>query len=466
MNNRYFDLIDQTFYFPQDGFDIDNDSLVFNGIPIRYLIEKYGTPFKLTYIPKIGSQIKKARNFFNRAIKTSGYSGKYYYSYCTKACHFSHVLHEVLRHDVQLETSSSFDIDLVRRLYANGKLSKSKIIINNGYKTEEYVRKIAELINDGFENVIPVADNTEELDVLEKYTQKPCEIGLRVATEEEPNFEFYTSRLGIRNSRVLEYYKDKVAPRENFTLKMLHFFVDTGIKDSQYYWSELRKAVKVYCELKKICPSLSAINIGGGMPIRNSLGFEFDYKYMVKEIINNISQACEEEEVAEPDIFTEFGKYTVGESGATIFSVLGQKQQNDSEVWYMTDNSLMNTIPDAWGIGERFILLPINKWKNEYHRVNIGGLTCDNSDYYNSEVNQSQVYLPKYDPQTDPEPLYIGFFHTGAYQDALSGYGGIKHCLIPSPKHILVYRNDEGRLEDKLYRPEQTPEDMFRILGY
>ena len=36
------------------------------------------------------------------------------------------------------------------------------------------------------------------------------------------------------------------------------------------------------------------------------------------------------------------------------------------------------------------------------------------------------------------EPLYVGFFHTGAYQDQISGYGGIKHCLIPSPKHVIV----------------------------
>ena len=466
MNNRYFDLIDQTFYFPQDGFDIDHGSLVFNGVPIQYLIKKYGTPLKLTYLPKIGAQIKKARNLFNRAIKTSGYSGKYYYCYCTKSCHFSHVLNEVLRHEVNLETSSSFDIDLIRRLHAKGKVSKKTIIINNGYKTEEYVEKISSLINDGFKNVIPVMDNMDELDIFEKHITDKCRIGLRVATEEEPKFEFYTSRLGIRSSKVLEYHKEKIANNPKFDLEMLHFFVDTGIKDSQYYWSELRKAVKLYCELKKICPTLKAINIGGGMPIRNSLGFEFDYKYMIKEIVNNIAQTCDELEVPEPDIFTEFGKYTVGESGATIFSVLGQKQQNDSEIWYMIDNSLMNTIPDAWGIGERFILLPINKWDNEYHRVNIGGLTCDNSDYYNSEVNQNQVYLPKYNPRTDSEPLYIGFFHTGAYQDALSGYGGIKHCLIPSPKHVVVYKNEEGNLVDTLYRPEQTADEMLQVLGY
>ena len=465
MTNRYFDLIDQTFYFPQEGFDIDDGYLVFNSIPLKHLIEKYGTPLKLTYLPKIGMQIKRARNLFNRSIKTLGYAGKYHYCYCTKSCHFSHVLNEVLRNDVKLEISSSFDVDLVRRLAEKEKIEKDTIIVCNGYKPQSYVDKISDLINEGFINVTPVLDNKDELKQFHNKVNGVCKIGIRVATEEEPNFEFYTSRLGIRYSEVLDFYRNEIADNPNFCLKMLHFFVDTGIKDTLYYWGELKKAVKLYCELKKICPTLKALNIGGGMPIRNSLGADFDYKYMIKEIVKLIMEACEEEEVPEPDIFTEFGKYTVGESGAVIFSVLGQKRQNDSELWYMIDNSLMNTIPDAWGIGERFILLPINKWNNEYRRVNIGGLSCDNSDYYNSEAQQGQVYLPSY-PVDDPERLYLGFFHTGAYQDSLSGYGGIKHCLIPSPKHIVVYKDSQGNLVDEEYRGEQQPEEMLRILGY
>jgi len=125
----------------------------------------------------------------------------------------------------------------------------------------------------------------------------------------------------------------------------------------------------------------------------------------------------------------------------------------------------MNTIPDAWSINEKFIMLPINKWDNEYTRVNIGGISCDQSDYYNSEDMNQQLFLPKYGVD-DPEPLYIGFFHTGAYQDAISGYGGIKHCLIPSPKMIIIDRDETGNYVDSVYRNEQTVDEMLDILGY
>lgn len=286
-----------------------------------------------------------------------------------------------------------------------------------------------------------------------------------MAINEEPQSAYYTSRLGIRSADIIDFYKTKISRKKRIHLKMLHFFVDSGIKDNLYYWGEFRKALKIFAELKKICPSLDSINLGGGLPIRNNLGFEYDYKYMINELITNIKEVCQEEGIDEPHIFTEFGKYTVGESGAIIFSVLEQKQQNDSELWYLIDNSLMNTIPDAWSIFEKFILLPVNKWDNEYARVSIGGISCDHSDYYNSEDMNQEIYLPIYDPEKD-EPLYLGFFHTGAYQDAISGYGGIKHCLIPSPQQIIIDRDDKGNMVDRLYREEQTVDQMLKILGY
>ncbi len=465
MKNTYFQLINQTYDFPQEGFDLHQGNLTFYGISLKYLIEKYGTPFRLTYLPRIGDQIKKAKNLFNKAIKANNYKGEYHYCYCTKCCHFSHVIEKALDYNVHLETSSSFDIDIVRILEQKGKIDKRTILIQNGYKTEDYLNKIVELIEDGYENVIPVLDSKTELERIYAKTKKDLTVGIRMAINEEPQSAYYTSRLGIRSAEIIDFYKTKIAKKKRVRLKMLHFFVDSGIKDNLYYWGEFRKALKLFAELKRICPTLDSINLGGGFPIRNNLGFEYDFKYMVNELVSNIKEVCVEEGIDEPDIYTEFGKYTVGESGAIIFSVLEQKQQNDSELWYLIDNSLMNTIPDAWSIFEKFILLPVNKWDNEYSRVSIGGISCDHSDYYNSEDLNQEIFLPVYEQEKE-EPLYLGFFHTGAYQDAISGYGGIKHCLIPSPKQIIIDRDEKGNTIEHLYRDEQSVEQMLEILGY
>src|SRR5580692_7941003 len=132
MNNTYTDLVNQTFHFPQEGFDInDNNTLDFNGVDISALIEKYGTPFKMTFLPKIGMQINKAKKMFNDAIKKHKYEGKYVYCYCTKSSHFSFIVEEALKYGVNLETSFAYDLDIVRALYKRRKITKETYIVCN-----------------------------------------------------------------------------------------------------------------------------------------------------------------------------------------------------------------------------------------------------------------------------------------------------------------------------------------------
>ena len=449
--------------FPQDEFKVIEDELYFHDIPLMDIIKQYGTPLKISYLPKISEQIQKAKRFFNVAIAKSDYNGEYFYCYCTKSSHFSFVLEEALQNDIHIETSSAFDIPIIDKLFENGKVNTDTFIICNGFKKALYIQYICELVNSGFHNTIPVLDNKDELAFYEKNINVKCKLGIRIAAEEEPSFQFYTSRLGFRYNEIIDYYNTRIKNNKKFELKMLHFFINTGIKDTSYYWNELTKCVSVYIELKKICPELDSLNIGGGFPIKNSLAFDYEYEYIAEEIISQIKRLCEQAEVPEPHIFTEFGSYTVGESGAVLYNVLDQKKQNDREQWDIIDSSFMTTLPDIWAMNQRFILLSVNNWDLPYERVFLGGLTCDSQDYYSEEAHVNAIFLPKFDME---KPLYIGFFHTGAYQEALGGYGGIQHCLIPAPKHIIINKDENGDYTTKLFAKEQSAVSMLKNLGY
>lgn len=459
LKNRYKDLINQTFFFPRHGFEERNNELYYQDIRLMDLTEKYESPLKFSYLPKISTQIQNAKRWFQNAIEKNNYSGSYTYCYCTKSSHFKFVLDEALKNDIHIETSSAFDIDIIRKLAIEGKISKSTFLLHNGFKTMDYIQKIAELSKDGYENVICILDNKEELAQLGSTGIEKAKIGLRLATNEDPNFLLYNSRLGIRYDEIISFYKEHIQSNPQFELKMLHFFINTGIKDTSYYWSELARQVEKYCELKLVCPELDSLDIGGGLPIYNTLGVEIDYEYLVDQIIYTIKNICDDRGVPVPNIFTEFGSFTVGESGGALYSVIGIKQQNDNELWYMIDSSFINTLPDTWGIGQKFILLALNHWDRPYQRVNLGGITCDGMDYYNSEVQENQVFMPKINPG---EKLYLGFFHTGAYQESIGGYGGLQHCLLPAPKHILI---DEAQ-NTTVFSAEQKAESMIKILGY
>ena len=371
------------------------------------------------------------------------------------------MIEEVLKNNVHIETSSAFDVNIIETLFEQGLIGKDKYVVCNGFKREQYIENIANLINTGWTNVIPVIDNYREIEQLETQVNAPFTCGIRIASEEEPKFEFYTSRLGIGYKDILPFYRSKIKRNKNVNLKMLHFFINTGIYDTAYYWNELHKCLKVYCDLKKECPTLDTLNIGGGFPIKNSLNYDYDYEYMATEIVSQIKQVCIENEIPEPDIFTEFGSFTVGESGGAVFRVLDQKPQNDREKWLMIDGSMITMLPDIWALNQRFILLPVNNWDAEYERVNIGGMTCDSQDFYNQEAHVNAIFMPK-----TRKLQYLAFFNTGAYQEVLSGVGGIHHCLIPTPKHVLIRRNKDETLNFEVLNEEQNSKQVLKILGY
>jgi arginine decarboxylase len=463
MKNKYIDLIEQSFEFPNEEFTIVENELEWCGIPLMDIIKQYGTPLRISYLPKIAENIQKARRMFNVAMAKVDYDGDYNYCYCTKSSHFSFVLEEVLKHGVHIETSSAFDINILESLYEQELIKSNTFVLCNGFKRPQYVENIQNLMRLGFTNVVPILDNKFELDLFLKDFDIKFNVGIRIAAEEEPKFDFYTSRLGIRYNDIIPYYTKHIANNPQVELKMLHFFINTGVKDTAYYWNELNKAVNLYCELKKKCPQLDSLNIGGGFPIQTHLDMVYDYEYMAEEIVAQIKTICTQNRVPEPHIFTEFGSYTVGESGAMLYSIVNQKKQNDRELWDMIDSSFMTTLPDTWAINQRYVFLAINNWDSEYERVNLGGLTCDSEDFYNAEIHSNAVFLPK---MNDDNEQYIGFFHTGAYQESLSGFGGIQHCLIPAPKLVIIDKDEDGEYFTKLFAKEQSYKSMLKILGY
>ena len=218
MKNKYIDLIEQTYDWPQAEFSVEDDELYFHDVPLMDIIKQYGTPLKITYLPKISSQIQRAKRLFNVAMAKVDYKGTYNYCYCTKSSHFSFVLEEALKNDIYLETSSAYDIHIINALYEQGLINKDMYTVCNGFKRQQYVENIASLINNGFINTIPVLDNKEELDQFDGLLEKPCQLGIRIAAEEEPKFDFYTSRLGIRYNDIIDFYKKRIKGNKKYKL--------------------------------------------------------------------------------------------------------------------------------------------------------------------------------------------------------------------------------------------------------
>ena len=80
------------------------------------------------------------------------------------------------------------------------------------------------------------------------------------------------------------------------------------------------------------------------------------------------------------------------------------------------------------------------------------GSTCDSDDKYTA--GGEYTMLPKL---SDTEELYVAFFDTGAYQDALASH----HCLLSSPAKLIAQNG-----EIKIARKRETPEEVGKEFGW
>jgi len=156
MKTKYVDLIEQTYEWPQPEFQVEDNELKFHDIYLMDIVKKYGTPLKLTYLPIISKQIEKAKMFFKVAMAKANYEAEYHYCYCTKSSHFSLVLEEALKNNIHIETSSAYDINIIEKLAEKGLFHKHQYVICNGYKLPQDIENIARLIENKYENVIPI----------------------------------------------------------------------------------------------------------------------------------------------------------------------------------------------------------------------------------------------------------------------------------------------------------------------
>jgi arginine decarboxylase len=69
MKIKYSELIDQTLYFPTEEFNVSENNLLFHDIPLMDVVEQFGTPLKISYLPRISQNIQKAKSWFKEAFE-------------------------------------------------------------------------------------------------------------------------------------------------------------------------------------------------------------------------------------------------------------------------------------------------------------------------------------------------------------------------------------------------------------
>ncbi|GGC69956.1 biosynthetic arginine decarboxylase [Marinobacter halophilus] len=107
--------------------------------------------------------------------------------------------------------------------------------------------------------------------------------------------------------------------------------------------------------------------------------------------------------------------------------------------------SLFQSLPDVWGIDQIFPVMPINGLNRPLNRrAVIQDITCDSDgridQYVDGQGIETTLPLPTDVPG---EPLLMGFFMTGAYQEIL----GDMHNLFGDTHSVDVRMNAQGKYD-------------------
>src|SRR5262249_2513387 len=229
------------------------------------------------------------------------------------------------------------------------------------------------------------------------------EVGLRSRTDSDSNT---LNRFGM-SDQDLEYAAWRILETENLTLTTFHAMQTISIKKGEAYYEALRDSLRNYANVSRIVPTLHRFDLGGGLPGRNS---GVDFQAAMVRILETVIEVCAEEGVPVPDLIIEPGRYMVEDHACKVFNIVKAKTGSDGVPYYMVDGSIMSNFPDAWALGDKFVVLPINHWDGEFQQVRLAGLTCDRDDVYPTHhMADIPLTLP-----VESDGLFVGFFDCGA----------------------------------------------------
>lgn len=109
-----------------------------------------------------------------------------------------------------------------------------------------------------------------------------------------------------------------------------------------------------------------------------------------------------------------------------------EQLQGEFQERYLINASLFQSLPDAWGLQQRFPVMPIHHLKKKALRpATLWDITCD-SDGEISFCADEPLYL--HDIDLEKEDYFLAFFNVGAYQEVL----GMAHNLFPHPHEATI----------------------------
>jgi diaminopimelate decarboxylase len=411
------------------------------------IVKKYGTPTEIMFPTVIENRVRDLIETFNAYIKITGYKGKFSYHYAMKANQTKEFVLPAVAEGANLDVASANELFLVKRMIEQDKFNNKIRVICNGPKTEKYISLIEELKGKGL-IVIPIIEDYSE---LERFKKIKGEVGIRVNLDVkvQSHWDKKFNRFGFTEEEILKIGKVR-------NLSTLHYHISKQIETIDGFTKPLKKALSLFSKMKEKNPGLDTLDIGGGggIPFEKKKHF-YTGKSLISQIVKTAKKESDKLGLKHPNLIVEWGSYVSAPAQITIYKVLAQKEVGNKgkTKWSVIDGSFMNDLIDTWAIHQKWHVVPVNYMNaKKLEPIWFAGSSCDSDDKYTA--GGDNITLPRY---TDCDELFVAFFDTGAYQDALASH----HCLLSSPAKLIAQNG-----EIKIARRRETSEEVGKMFGW
>ncbi len=137
-----------------------------------------------------------------------------------------------------------------------------------------------------------------------------------------------------------------------------------------------------------------------------------------------------------------------------------ERLQSKIQEKYLVNFSIFQSLPDFWGLAQKFPIMPISHLSDEpTQAASIWDITCDSD----GEIGfDSSSPLKLHDIDVEKEEYFLAFFLTGAYQEVL----GMKHNLFTHPTEAVIKFDENGEYLIDSILEAQNLMDILDDLDY
>lgn len=293
-------------------------------------------PILIRFDGIIKDRIKSIQEAFQKAIEAWNYGGNYRVTYPIKVNQQKHVVETVrtsghLR-NLGLEVGSKPELLAVLAMHD---LPDAPLLCN-GYKDSEYIELALLGRKFGRRSIIIVEQFYELNEVLKIASQLnvEAEIGFRMKPSTKGSGLWVSSsgdcaKFGLNTTQIIAGIEILNEQGKLDWLKLLHFHVGSQIPAINAFKKVLKEATRMYVELAALAPSLSILDIGGGLAVDydgSSSNFESSMNYSLDEyaesVVAAIYEACDQAGLSHPDIISESGRALVAHHAVLVTEVI------------------------------------------------------------------------------------------------------------------------------------------------